>query len=370
MKIQCHRATLTSAFQIVNGIVPTRTPKEILRNVKLKVADSQVLLIATDQEVGIRYEVAGVEIESGGEVLLPSARVISILRELTDETVEISLSENVVVIKSGQSQFRLAVTDPAEFPTVVGFASESYYAIAGSVFREGVRRTIFSTDVESTRYALGGILLEFDKDRLVMAATDSRRLAVVESVCRSEGEMEVLNEQPVIPKKAMSLIEHSIPDDETEVQIAIEANAASVRCGSSTIYSRLVEGRFPKYRDVIPNDVQSTVDLVVGSFNAVIRQAQIVTDDESRGVDFHFSSGLLTMSSQSSSVGESKIELPISYDGEEMTVTFDPRFISEFLRTLDSERTIQLQLIDAESAAVLKTDDGYTYVIMPLSRDR
>jgi DNA polymerase-3 subunit beta len=205
---------------------------------------------------------------------------------------------------------------------------------------------------------------------VTLAATDSRRLAVVNAPCELKGADESPQSSPVVPSKAMSLIERSIGDDDQEVHIAVHPNDVLVRCGHSTIYSRLVEGRFPRYSDVIPKDVNVSIDLVVGPFYSAVRQAQIVTDEESRGVDFRFSNGLLTLKSIAADIGESKIEMPISYDGEEIVITFDPRFVGDFLRILNAESSVKLQMIDSESAAVFRTDDGYTYVVMPLSRER
>ena len=168
----------------------------------------------------------------------------------------------------------------------------------------------------------------------------------------------------------MSLAERSLTDDDAEVLIAVHGNDVLLKSAHSTISSRLVEGRFPNYKDVIPDGFKSSIELVVGPFYSVVRQAQIVTSEESRGVDFQFADGLLTLNSQAADVGRSKVELPISYDGEPLTITFDPKFIAEFLRVLDADKQVKLQLIDAESAAVFRVDDAYTYVIMPLSRDR
>jgi len=370
MKLHCHRASLAAAFQTVSGVVPTRTPKEILKNIKIQAAGGKVTLIGTDQEVGIRYEVPGVEIVGGGETLVPTARVISILRELQDETVDLELEGDAVWIRSGTSEFRLSAIDPTEFPAVAGFDAKSYRVITGRALREGIRRTIFATDVESTRYALGGVLAEFGADKLSLVSTDSRRLALMEAPCRSEGKGEPENAAPVIPAKAMTLIERSIPDDDDEVHLVTHANHVLARVGHATIYSRLVEGRFPRYRDVIPREASVKVDLVVGPFYSAVRQAQIVTNEDSRGVDFCFESGQLTLKSQAADIGQSKVSLPISYDAEPITITFDPRFVAEFLRVLEPEKSVQLSLIDGESAAVLRADDSYTYVIMPLSRDR
>jgi DNA polymerase-3 subunit beta len=165
-------------------------------------------------------------------------------------------------------------------------------------------------------------------------------------------------------------MERSITDDLEEVQLAIRGNDVTLKAGSSTIYSRQVEGRFPRYSDVIPSHSEHTIDMVVSPFYAAIRQAQIVTNEESRGVDFAFTKGQLTLKSLVAEIGQSTVELPISYEGDDLTITFDPRFVAEFLRILSPETNIQLRLVDSESAAVLSTEDDYTYVIMPLSRDR
>lgn len=371
MKLNCHRASLATALQIVSGVVPTRTPKEILKNVKLHVDGGKAVLIGTDQEVGIRFEVAGVETDSTGEVLLPTQRVVSILRELGDDQVTLEATEGKLSIKGGQSEFNLSTEDPSEFPPVAAFEDSEYFTVNAATLREMIKRTIFATDTESTRYALGGVLLELTPERATLAATDSRRLAVVSAAAQVVGEVNVENTTPVVPSKAMQLIERSLPDGEDDVAlIAIHANDVLVKCGGSTIYSRLVEGRFPKYSDVIPTDFSSSVELVIGPFYSAVRQAQIVTNEESRGVDFSFSNGKLTLASSAADVGQSNVELPIAYDGEEFTITFDPRFVADFLRILDNGMTVKLNLIDGESPAVFTTEDQYRYVVMPLSRDQ
>lgn len=372
MKLHCHRPSLMAAFQVVSGVVPTRTTKDILKNVKLTVEEGKATLIGTDQEVGIRYEITGIETDSAGEVMLPTQRVIAILREFTDDSVEIEADENTLWLRSGSSEFRLSVENPDEFPPVAQFEDSSYFKIDAKLFREMIHRTEFATDVESTRYALGGVLLEYDpaKKTLTLAATDSRRLAIVKSACQSEGDADSANRSPVIPAKAMKLIERSLSDQEEDVRLAIRGNDAVVKSSQSTIYCRLVDGRFPDYKNVIPNEPGHSIDLIVGPFHTAIRQAQIVTNEESRGVDFCFGNGKLTLNSKAAEIGQSKVEMPISYEGDEMIITFDPRYVADFLRVLNPEQHIRLDLIDDENAAVFRTDDDYTYVVMPLSRDR
>ncbi|RPI84172.1 MAG: DNA polymerase III subunit beta, partial [Planctomycetaceae bacterium] len=134
--------------------------------------------------------------------------------------------------------------------------------------------------------------------------------------------------------------------------------------------SRLVAGRIPRYQDVVLREHKFSLNLQAGSFLAVVSKAQIVTNEESRGVDFCFSPGVLTLASLAPDIGESKVELPISYEGDALTISLDPRFVSEFLRVLDPAANVRVELTDGESAVVFKTDDGSIYIVMPLSRDR
>ncbi|MBX3440066.1 MAG: DNA polymerase III subunit beta [Planctomycetaceae bacterium] len=369
MKLRCPRTLLATAFQTVGGVVPTRTPKEILRNVKLVVAGQQATLIGTDQEIGIRFHLPEIESDSSGETLIPMQRMTAILREIQDDVVSLTAEEGTLWIRTSQSEFRLSTEDPAEFPDVEAFSGEDYHTVPGRVLKQLIQRTIFAADTESTRYALGGVRLELTPELITLAATDSRRLAVVKAGCSAHGSVTEEQGEPVVPAKAMTLIERSLGDDERDVAITVRNNDVLVRSGLSTIYSRLVEGRFPRYRDVIPAESRIDIDMVVGPFHSAVRQAMIVTDEESRGVDFAFGSGTLRLSSQAADVGTSKIEMPIGYDGEEIVVTFDPRFIADFLKVLDPASQVTLRLIDANSAAVFRADEDYTYVVMPLSRD-
>lgn len=370
MKIVCSRAMLAAAFQTVSSVVPARTPKAILQNVKVQASGNAATLIGTDQEVGIRYTVSETEVQVPGEALLPTSRVVSILREMQGDRVNIEVDDDAISIRGDRSEYKLAGEDPQEFPPVSEFSEESYHLISARLLKQMIRRTIFATDPESTRYALGGVLIELKNDRVTFAATDTRRLAVTQGECSVKGEPAPGPTTPVIPAKAMSLIDRSLADDEQPVWLAIRSNDVLVKTAATTIYSRLVEGRFPKYQDVIPKQWTMRVESMVGPLHSAVRQAQIVTNEESRGVRFKFSTGMLTLSSQAADIGQSKIELPIAYEGDELEITFDPRYVSDFLKVLDPTQQIRIDLTNAESAAVLGTEDGYTYVIMPLSTDR
>jgi DNA polymerase-3 subunit beta len=169
----------------------------------------------------------------------------------------------------------------------------------------------------------------------------------------------------------MQLMERAMTDGEAEVLVAARGNDVLIKSSKATIYSRLVEGRFPKWRDVFPVRQEAIrIDITVGPMYSALRQAAIVTDEESRGVDFTFGEGKLILAGSTAEVGQSRVELPIPYEGDAITLTLDHRFVADFLKVLEAEKTFTVEIENDESAALFSTDDGYGYVVMPLSRDR
>jgi DNA polymerase-3 subunit beta len=371
MKAVCEREKLLHAFQTAASVAPSRSPKPILQNLKLDVTAESAMLTGTDLEVGIRMEVQGFAIEQPGSIILPKDRFGRILSESSDEKLRLESEEGKTRVRGERSEFHLPSENPEEFPTVAVFEESKYHEMPARFFRELIRRTVFATDTESSRYALGGVLIEFTENGIVAVATDGRRLAKQEGPATSVGGHHQSDKMTIIPSRAMQLIERAIAGSEDNIQISARDNDLLLKVGKSSIYTRLVEGRFPKWRDVFPRrDGTTQVELAVGPFHAAVRQAAIVTSEEHRGVDFIFGAGKLVLSGHGAEMGESHIEMPISYTGDEIAVMLDPRYLMDFLRVLDPESTVTISIRDSESAVVCTTDDGYANVIMPLARDR
>jgi DNA polymerase-3 subunit beta len=372
MKALCNREGLLAAFAMVSGVAPARSPKPIIQNVKLVAdADEGSILMATDFEVGIRHRLLGIKVEQPGAAILPTARFGSIVRTGADPELAVEVAGDQLVVRGLRSEFTLPCEDPSLYPEVPDFAAAAYHSVAAADLRKLIRRTIFATDVESTRYALGGVLLELTDESITMVGTDGRRLARMSAVAEAENDPSIPSGSPVVPVKALKLIERNLDDGDPPVHIAIQGTTAVlVRTERAVIYSRLVEGRFPRYQDVFPANVEVKIRLDAGPLRLAVEQASIVTSEESRGVDFKFGEGILTLSSQAADVGSSHVELPIPYDGKAVEITFDPRYLTDALKTLEDTAEITAELIDAKNAAVFKTDDRYTYVVMPLTRDR
>ncbi len=345
---------------------PSRSCAQLVAN-----GDEGAILMATDLEVGIRHRVLGMKVEQGGSAILPTARFGSILRTSDDVELYVEVNDDLLKVTGKRSEFNLPGEDPNLYPEVPDFAATGYHEVAAADLRKLIRRTIFATDTESTRFALGGVLVELTADTITMVGTDGRRLARMSAPAAARNDATIPTGSPVIPVKALKLIERNLDEGEESVQIAIQGTTAVlIRTNRAVIYSRLVEGRFPRYQDVFPANVDVKIKLEAGPLRLAVEQASIVTSEESRGVDFRFGDGVLRLSSQAADVGRSNVETAIVYDGKPVEITFDPRYLTDALKNLEDTAEITAELIDSKNAAVFKTEDHYTYVVMPLTRDR
>jgi DNA polymerase-3 subunit beta len=370
VKIKFDRESFLKVFQLASAVAPSRSPKEILQNIKLDAGKSGSFLTATDTEVGVRLAVPNVTVESTGKAVLPISRLNMILRESSDETLDLELDDSKILVNGSNSRFELQAQNPDEFPDVNQFDHKDYYEIEAKVLKDLIRRTLFATDNESSRYALGGVLLEVDGETIVAVGTDGRRLAKMEGPLSIVGKPTSAG-QTIVPSRSMQLIERMLPDDDTKIKLAAQSNDLMLEEPGGVFYSRLVEGRYPPWRDVIPKREQTNrIEIPVGPIHSAIRQAAIVASDESRGIDFLFNEGTLVLSSSTAEVGQTRIEMPVPYDGEELTITLDHRFVGDFLKVLGPDKSFILDLENGEAAAYCETEDKYGYVIMPLSKDR
>ncbi len=371
MKATCERERLLHAFQLAAMVAPARSPKPILQNVKLDAGTETTTLMGTDLDVGLRIEVPGFEVEAPGSVILPRDRFGKILAESGDEKLRLESDGRKTWVRGQHSEFQLPSENPDEFPNVQAFEEQKFHELPARFFREIIRRTVYATDNESSRYALGGVLVELNDRGITAVATDGRRLARQEGAASAVGGHATGDRTTIIPTRAMQLMERVLADNEENVQLAARDNDVLLRSSNAVVYSRLVEGRYPKWRDVFPRrEGMIHIDLTVGPFYGAVRQAMIVTSDERRGVDFTFGGGKAVLAGHGAQHGESHVELPIAYDGSEVSITLDPRFLSDFLKVLDAEGSIAVELRNAESAAVCSTEDGYAYVVMPLAREQ
>lgn len=367
MKLRCRREQLLTATQLAATAVPTRDIKPVLRNLKATVMTDQGTLLAIDLELGLRLQIDGLTVEEPGEALLPARKVLDILRESPDEELAIEADGHSCFVRGQHNEFELPGEDPAHYPDVPTLDGDAHHEIPADLLRQLIRRTLFATADDNGRYALGGCLWELEGNTARLVATDGRRLAIAEGTATPQGDHSPKGGLHIVPTKAMQLLERSLHDPEATVRVALRANEALFQTGPATIYSRLVEGRYPAWKDVIPKKSTAKVPLTVGPFLTAIRQAAVMADNESRKVAFGFAKKKLTLQAQGADIGRSRVELPIDYQGKPIEIAIDPRFITDMLRALHPDDELTLELADAKSPALFRHGDGYRYVVMPLA---
>lgn len=368
MKVVCHREGLLQACQVASVAVAARDLKPVLRHLKAVVDQDRCTLMATDLELGIRLEVRGVRVEEPGEALLSTTRIIPILRESADEEMTIEAGPDKCLIRGEANEFEMPGEDPAAFPDLPTFAEEKYHEISAGVLRDMIRHTVFAAaSLEHSKFgATTGVLWELEDKQAALVATDGRRLALCQGAAEAKGGHTTKGQMPVVPTKAMSLLERNLTDPGETIRVSLRANEVLFKTERAMIYSRLVEGRFPNYRQVLPQKLSVKVPLTVGPFQSAVRQAAIMTDDESKRVVFGFAKKKLTLQARGMEAGRSRVELPIDYDGKPMEISFDPKFVLEMLRVLEPDTLLSLEMNDPATPAVFRREPDYVYVIVPL----
>lgn len=374
MKVKCQRDGLLTACQLVGVAVAARTTKPILSSIKAVAQDDALTLMATDLEVGVRYELRGIDVGRAGSAILPVTRLISILRESGDADVTLDAGETGTLIRTTTGRFQLPGGNSDEFPDLPTFdPGATYHEIAAGVLRTMIRRTAFAADRKegTARWAVTGVLWEAGDDKARLVATDTKRLAMTEGPAEVHGggEKEAGGKgSHLIPQKAVQLLDRSLMDEGAPIRVALRPNEALFENGPVLIHTRLVEGRFPPYRDIIPKKSGVRLALPVADFLSRVRQAAIMTDDETKRVDFKFEPGKVTLKAQGAETGSSEVTLDLpEYAGAEVEIAFDPQYLVDMLRAVEGEPTLMLEMTDGQKPALFKVGDGYLYLVMPLA---
>ena len=353
MKALCQRDGLLAGFQLASAAIPSREVKPILKNFKAIADGARFTLMATDLELGIRLDVAGMQIQEPGEAILPAQRMFAILRESQEPELSLEADASSCVVRGETMEFEMPSEDPSLFPDLPIFNEDKYHEVGADVMREMIRRTVFAAaEGESARFAMTGVLCELDGDHIRLVATDGRRLAMTEGKAKAHGGHTTKGTSPLIPTKAMSLLERNLQPDGQVVRVCIRTNEVLFRTETAVIYSRLVDGRFPDYRQVFPKKQGIKIPFGVAPFHAAVRQAAILTDEDSKRVTFRFETDKLTLQTKGATAGRSKVELKILYDGKPVEINFNPAYLAEMLKVLPEEAELTLDLIDGATPAL------------------
>lgn len=370
MQFTLKREALLNAVKITGAAAAARTTKPILSSIKAVAKDDQLVLMGTDNEVGIRYELRGVKVGRAGAAILPPMRLASILQETSDEEVTLNTGPEATTIRLSTGRFELPAGTPEDFPEIPGIdETKSYHEIAAGVLKTMLKRTAFAVEKrESTRFAVTGVLWEAEPGLARLVATDTRRLALCEGVAVVHGETDAKGQSHLIPLKTIQLLERNLHDDGELVKVVLRPNEAMFQTERAIIHTKLVEGRFPPYRSIIPKAMAIKLTIAASELLSRVRQAAIMADVETRRVDFAFVAGGVTLTAKGAETGsgEVKMDLP-DYNGPTVNIAFDPNYITEMLRAVDGEPTLTLEMTDGKMPAVFRLGTQYTYLVMPLA---
>jgi DNA polymerase III subunit beta len=370
MIVTCQRDGLLNACQIVAIAVPARTTMPVYQNIKAVAEGDCLTLMATDLEIGVRYELRGLNVEREGSCILPVSRLIGILRESNDKEVSIDADPKRILVETKTGRYELLADDPATFSDITDIEGQTYFELAAGDLQRMIRRSVFAAAKEEGKYAMRGVLWDADDKKAKLVATDGKRLAVCEGPCVKQGDGDTKGQSHLIPPKAMTLLERILSDGDSSqaVQVCPRSNDALFRTEKAVIYTRLVEGRFPPYREVIPKKANAKIALAAGEFYSAVRQAAIMVDDENKRMRFQFKAGKVTMQAQGATSGRSKVELMLpDFTGPDIEIEFDPMYLTDMLKVIDPGMAIQLDLIDGQKSALFRVGDDYLYMVVPLT---
>jgi len=363
MKIIVQTAALHEAMNLAGSIVATRTPKPILQCVKLIAAGNTLTLLATDLEAGVRYQITAVQIEEPGEALLPADRLTGIVRECDQENLTIETEKEACHIRGAGSHFKIFGYDPAEYPAVAEFGDKADFQVPAADLSRMIGKTIFATAKAHSHYAISGVLWEAEGKKLQLVATDGHRLAMVKGTLSKATAGEVV---AIVPVKLMGLIQRIGAEGQETLDIKVDENHILVRAARAVLVSSLVQGNFPKYDDVIPSETTRRASINTAQFEHRIRQAALLTNEESRGVRLSFTAEQVTLSSRAPEAGEAEVTCPVKYEGDAMDIGFNPGFLIDAMRVVDAEE-ISFEMNAPNKPAVLKAGEEFLYVIMPVN---
>ena len=366
MKVTIAKEQLINGLQAVQNIVGSRTTLPILSNVLLRAEGSQLHLTTTDLDVTISCSVEA-KVETAGATTLPVKRFFGIIRELPTSEIEIEIDDkNVCSLRAGPSFYKIHGIAAEEFPPLAQFKENKKISLPQEKVKAMLRKTAYAISTDDTRYVLNGIFISLSEDKVTMVATDGRRLALVEE---EAGLGKDLKGEFIVPTKAINELTRLL-QAKGEVEIKFTENQVAFTMGGEgaaaiLLISKLVEGNYPNYRQVIPAESKERITLAREEFLQALHRAEFMTSDKANSVKLGFSKNNLTITANTPEVGEGRESIAVNYKGKDFAVAFNPTYIMDPLRALDNDE-IFLELTDELSPGVIKINGAFLYVLMPM----
>ena len=361
LRINCAQDELAQALGVVSRALSTRTSVQILSGVLLEARGTELRLAATDMELSLRASISA-EIEGDGAIVLPGKTFVDIARLLpgTDVTIEHRPAESVVHVTAGSAAYTLNTYNPEDFPRLPELEAVSTFAVERESLLETIGRVARAASRDESRPVLTGILVQFGGGKLVMAATDSYRLAVKETAFAGT----VPDLEAIVPGRALQELAR-IANAGDEVEIGVQENQVLFSTDGIWLTTRRIDGQFPNYRQLLPESFEHELVIPRVELLEVIRRASVMIQ-RSTPLQLRFAEGELTVIARTHEVGESRESMPIGFAGEPLEIGFNADFLRDGLELLDSD-DVRVKLISPLRPAVLQGEgDDFTYLVMPI----
>ena len=363
MKFTASREALLKPLQAVIGVVERRQTMPILANVLLVAKNDRVSITATDLEVEL---VASMEAEIGGagEITVSGRKLLDICRALPEQAeLAVQLSGEKLSVKSGRSKFTLATLPAADFPTVEDINAEQTLALPQATLATLLDKTHFSMAQQDVRYYLNGLLVETDGKYLRAVATDGHRLAL----CQVQLDGKKMSEQQVIvPRKGVLELQR-LMSGEGDVELQLGSNHIRIELDGIRFTSKLIDGRFPEYERVIPQDTSNHLTADRQLLRAALQRTAILSNEKYRGIRLIIRDGGVILQAHNPEQEEAEEELEVSYKGEDIEIGFNVNYLLDALGAIDSDEVI-LAVVDGNSSCLLQMpgNEDCKYVVMPM----
>jgi DNA polymerase III subunit beta len=360
LRITCPKSALGSSLAVVSRAVSTRGAVQVLGGILLHAEGDRLTLAATDMEISIRASLDG-EIEGDASVVVPGRLLTDLVRLLPEDTVTLAYdeSEGVLAVTSGSHASRLNVYSAEDFPRLPPL-DIPLQKIDSAALLSTIEKVGRAASRDESRPVLTGVLVRFEGDKLVMAATDSYRLAVKETVLSASGpELDA-----IIPARALQELARLAAGVE-EIELGLHENHIVFSAGDVWLTSRRIDGQFPNYKQLLPESFEVEIATPREALLEVVRRAGLMAQ-RNAPLRLRFAEGELTVSAQTQDVGEATESLPIEYAGEELEIGFNPDFLRDGLEAVSGE-TVQLKLINRLRPGLIEAPgESFWYLIMPI----
>ena len=361
MKLAINRESFLKGLQQIQTVISAHPTLPVLHNVRIQADKQGVTLLATDLSVTMRCTVEAA-VKKTGASTFPARRLLSIVRELPQADLEFDVSDgNVASILCAASEYKIFGLSADEFPELPKFEESRVVTLQQETLREMLKKTVYAVSTDESRQILNGILMSLRDQKATLVATDGRRLALVEQELEMPADVQA---ELVVPTKTVQELIKVLRDDGT-VKLQWLPNLAAFDLGDVLIVTKLIEGSYPNFRQVIPSQCEERVALDREALLAAIRRVALLASEKNPSVKVTFAKNQVQIVTVTPDVGEARETVPVKYTGKSIAMAFNPEYLMDPLRALTSDE-VAVELVDDLSPAVITCEIPFLYVLMPL----